>query len=166
MAEESEQGSPDTEPAEAPDGAGGGSTINSQVTDAIAALDAATTGLGPSTSAAMLAVMGADSIALAMLNAVARQQADATIGSATLAAVCARLSGTRLPGGAATAASTEQFVAGAEAQAHAAIMLLKSQAERDGGEAARAALGRVAAAAAPSPAKPDKAEKAQGQHDG
>jgi Killing trait len=151
MADETKQDAPGAESAEAP-AASGGSTINSQVTDAIAALNTLTEGLGPSTSAAMLGVMGADSIALAMLNAVARQQADATIGSAALAAVCARLAGTRLPEGAGAAASPAQFVAGAEAQAQAAILLLKSQAEQDGdaGEAAKAALERVAAAAAPT----------------
>lgn len=163
MADENGQGPSGTESAGADDSAGGGSTINSQVTDAIAALNAATAGLGPSTSAAMLGVMGADSIALAMLNAVARQQADSTIGSAALAAVCARLAGASLPNGAATA-SPGQFVAGAEAQAQAAIMLLKSQAERDGAEAeaARAALARVAAAAAPVPGGQNKADRSAG----
>lgn len=146
---------PDEDAAEAPEAAG--STINSQVTDAIAAINTLTEGLGPSSSAAMLSVMGADSIALAMLNAVARQQADATIASAALASACARLAGTRLPEGDGAAATPAAFAAGAEAQAQAAIMLLKSQAEQEGdaGEAARAALMRVAAAAAP--AKPGKA---------
>lgn len=141
-----------------------GSTINSQVTDAIAAINTLTEGLGPSTSAAMLSVMGADSIALAMLNAVARQQADATIASAALASACARLAGTCLPAGGAAPASPAQFAAGAEAQAQAAILLLRSQAEQDGddGEAARAALARVAAAARPAAAKPNKAEKSGG----
>jgi hypothetical protein len=158
MADETKQDAPG---ADAPEAAGGGSTVNSQVIDAIAAINTLTEGLGPSTSAAMLGVMGADSIALAMLNAVARQQADATIASAALASVCARLAGTTLPEGA--AASPAQFVAGAEAQAQAAIMLLKSQAEQDGdaGKAAKAALERVAAAAAP-PAKAGKAGKSGG----
>ena len=158
MADDTKQDAPG---AESPDAAGGGSTVNSQVIDAIAAINTLTEGLGPSTSATMLGVMGADSIALAMLNAVARQQADATIASAALASVCARLAGTSLPEGA--AASPAQFIAGAEAQAQAAIMLLKSQAEQDGdaGEAAKAALARVAAAAAP-PAKTGKAEKSGG----
>jgi hypothetical protein len=146
----------DSETGEAPAGAGGGSTINSQVTDAIAALNTLSAGLGPSTSAAMLGVMGADSIALAMLNAVARQQADATIGSAALASVCARLAGTRVPDASAVDGSPSQFVAGAEAQAHAAIILLKSQAEADGGDVAQAALARIAAAAAPPAGKAGK----------
>jgi hypothetical protein len=165
MANETKQDAPGAGSAEAPGAANGGSTINSQVTDAIAAINTLTEGLGPSTSAAMLGVIGADSIALAMLNAVARQQADATIGSAALAAVCARLAGTNLPeGGAMAAASPAQFAAGAEAQAQAAIMLLKSQAEQDGAaaEAARAALARVAAAAALATPKAGKAEKSGG----
>jgi hypothetical protein len=155
MADSPETSGPDAESAEA---AGGESTVNSQVTDAIAALNTLTEGRAPSTSAAMLGVMGADSIALAMLNAVARQQADATIGSAALAAVCARLAGTCQPDAAAGAASPGQFVAGAEAQAQAGIMLLKSQAARDdeAGERARSALTRVAAAAAPRPARAAK----------
>ena len=156
MADETKPDAPDA--AEASETATDGSTINSQVTDAIAAINTLTEGLGPSTSAAMLSVMRADSIALALLNAVARQQADATIASAALAAVCARMAGTSLPEGGATAASPAQFAAGAEAQAQAAIMLLKSQAEQDGdvAEAARAALARVAAAAAPARGKAEK----------
>jgi hypothetical protein len=153
VADKTDGTAPDDAAVDAPDVAEGASTINSQVTDAITAINTLTEGLGPSTSAAMLSVMGADSIALAMLNAVARQQADATIASAALASVCARLAGTCLPedGGAATPA---QFAAGAEAQAQAAIMLLRSQAGQEGeaGEAARAALVRLAAAAAPAKA--------------
>jgi len=156
VADETSTGAPAPEADEAADAGNGGSTINSQVTDSIAALNTLTAGLGPSTSAAMLGLMGADSIALAMLNAVARQQADSTIASAALASVCARLAGTRLPEGAATAANADQFVAGAEAQAQAAIMLLKSQADGEGGDAAQAALGRIAAAAAPSAGKAGK----------
>jgi hypothetical protein len=164
MADETKQDAPGAEAAEAA-AAGGGSTINSQVTDAIAALDTLTVGMAPSTSAAMLGIMGADSIALAMLNAVARQQADATIASAALAAVCARLAGTPLAESPAAAASPGQFVANAEAQAHYAILLLKSQAAPDGdaAEEATAALARVAAAAAPAPpAKAGKADKSGG----
>lgn len=162
MADKSGKVAPGAESAEAPDAAGGGSTINSQVTDAIAALGTLTVGLGPSTSAAMLGVMGADSMALAMLNAVARQQADATIGSAALAAVCARIAGTPAHGVAPDAASPAQFVARAEAQALGAIMLLKSQAEAGGetAEAAKAALARLAAAASPPGA--GKADKGGG----
>ena len=162
MADETKPDAPGAEPSEAPEAGGGGSTVNSQVTDAIAALNTLTEGLAPSTSAAMLGVMGADSIALAMLNAVARQQADATIASAALASVCARLAGTCLPEGGPAAANPAQFVVSAEAQAQHAIVLLKNQAELggDAAEAAGAALARVAAAAAPGPpAKAGKAEK-------
>lgn len=153
MADETGDATPDEAAADGLGAAGSASTINSQVTDAITAINTLTEGLGPSTSAAMLSVMGADSIALAMLNAVARQQADATIASAALASVCARLAGTCLPEGGG-AASPAQFAAAAEAQAQAAIMLLRSQAEQDveAGEAARDALARLAAAAAPTKA--------------
>lgn len=162
MADETKPDAPGAETSEAAEAAGAGSTINSQVTDAIAAIDTLTDGLGPSTAAAMLGVMGADSIALAMLNAVARQQADATIASAALAAVCARLAGTTLPESGAVPASPALFVANAEAQAQYAISLLKSQAETGGDAAgeATAALARVAAAATPTP--PNKAGKSGG----
>ncbi len=164
MADEAKPDAPGAESSEAPEATGAGSTINSQVTDAIAAINTLTEGMGPSTSAAMLGVMGADSIALAMLNAVARQQADATIASAALASVCARLAGTCLPEGGAAAANPAQFVAGAEAQAQAAIMLLRSQATQEGeaAGAARAALERVAAAAAAHPPKAGKVGKSAG----
>jgi hypothetical protein len=161
MADETAQGPADTGSAEASGAAGGGSSINSQVMDAIASLNTLSSDMGPSTSAAMLSAMGANSIGLAMLNAVARQQADSTLASAALAAVCARLSGTRLPDGAA-APGADPFIAGAEAQAHTAIALLKSQAEQDGGEPARAALERIAAAAAPPRAAAGKAGKSGG----
>ena len=163
MADEPKQDPPAAESAGEPQAVGDGSTVNSQVTDSIAALNTLTGGLAPSTSAAMLSVMGADSIALAMLNAVARQQADAAIGSAALASVCARLAGSRLPEGGAGAASPTQFVANAEAQAQTAILLLRSQAEQGGvaAEAAGAALARVAAAAQPPP-KAGKAAKSGG----
>ena len=166
MADETKQDAPGAESSQAPEASGGGSTVNSQVIDAIASLNTLTAGLAPSTSMAMLGVMGADSIALAMLNAVARQQADGAIAAAALASVCARLAGTRPPDGAVASASPAQFVAGAEAQAQAAIMMLKSQAERDGdtAEAARAALDRLAAAAALPPAKAGKTGKGGGSH--
>lgn len=165
MADDAKQDAPGAEAAEAPEAAAGaGSTISSQVTDAIAAIDTLTEGLAPSTAAAMLGLMGADSMALAMLNAVARQQADATIASAALAAVCARLAGTSLPESGAGPASPALFVANAEAQAQYAIILLKNQAEPGGDAAgeATAALARVTAAAAAPPAKPGKTGKSSG----
>jgi hypothetical protein len=84
-----------------------------------------------------------------MLNAVARQQNDATIGTAALAAACARIAGIPLHGAPPEPDGTDELIARAEAQALAATLLLKGQAEQDGeaGEAARAALSRIAAAA-------------------
>ena len=64
MADETKPDAPGAQTSEAAEGPGGGSTINSQVTDAVAAINTLTDGLGPSTAAAMLGVMGADSIAL------------------------------------------------------------------------------------------------------
>jgi hypothetical protein len=142
----------------------GGTAVNDQVLDAISALETLNIGGAPAASAAMLGLMGADSVALALLNAVSRQQADGTIAAASVAAVCARLAGTRLPDGAAPA-TPAQFVAAEEADAQGAILLLKGHAERDGAEAeaAQAALQRIAAIAAPgpspAPAKPGRAAK-------
>jgi hypothetical protein len=138
----------------------GGNALNDQVLDAISALETLNVGGAPATSAAMLSLMAADSVALAMLNAVSRQQADGTIASASIAAVCARLAGTSLPEGTA-AATAAQFVAAAEAEAQGAILLLRGQAERDGDEAraAQAALQRIAATAAPPAARAGRAAK-------
>jgi hypothetical protein len=165
MVDEPRQDPPAENTAEGPEAAAGGSTVNSQVIDAIAALNTLTEGLAPSTSAAMLGVMGADSIALAMLNAVARQQADATIASAALAAICARLAGTRLPDSMKGVPNPLVLVAEAEARAAEAIIILKGQADqdKDTGKAARAALARIARDAAPAPAaKAGKARRGAG----
>ena len=64
----------------------GGNAVNDQVLDAISALETLNVGSAPAAGAAMLGLMGADSVALAMLNAVSRQQADGTIASASIAA--------------------------------------------------------------------------------
>ncbi|HEY0311474.1 MAG TPA: RebB family R body protein [Allosphingosinicella sp.] len=163
MADASNQDAPPPDTAEAPDANFEGNSINDQVTDAVAEVTALAEGLGPSTAAAMLGVMGADSIALAMLNAVARQQADATIASAALAAACARIAGTSPPRGNTPPASAAQFVAATEAQAVSAVMLLKSQADHGGelAQAARESLARIAACAAPPP-RPKRAPGGKG----
>jgi hypothetical protein len=151
MVDDSQEKASARKPAESTESPSGGSTVNSQVIDSIAAINTLTEGLAPSTSAAMLGLIGADSLALAMLNAVARQQADATLRSASLAAVCARLAGTPVPSLGSPSAGSGEFVPNAEAQAQQAILLLKSQAALDGegAEQATAALARLAAAAAP-----------------
>lgn len=130
-----------------------GSMVNSQVTDAVAALNCLTGEAGPPTVAAMLDAMSADSIALAMLNAVARQQNDATIGTAALATICARIAGTPLHGAPPQPESPEEAIARAEAQALVATLLLKGRAAQDdeAAEAAKAALARIAAAASRRP---------------
>ena len=133
-----------------------GGTVNSQVTDAVAAINAIAAGQAPASAAAMLNLVSAQTIGLGMYNAIARQQADATIGAAAIAAACARMMGTGLPGGA-DLASSQALIAAAEAQARAAILMLKAQAGTDGANAAEAtaALERLAAeAAADAPAKP------------
>lgn len=167
MADEATEDPASAEPADGPAPERVESTLNSQVTDAVMALNALSAG-APALSQAMLSAMGADSVALAMLNAVSRQQADGAIASAALASVCARLAGTRVPE-VANPASPERFVAAAEAQAQAAILLLRSQAGRQGDAAvaARSALARLAEAAAPAPGpvpspppSPPKAAKA------
>ena len=168
MVDETNEDPPSAQPSDEAKPESAENTVNSQVTDAIAALGALSAG-APAASQAMLSVMGADSVALAMLNAVARQQADGAIASAALASVCARLAGTRLPDGA-SPATPEQFVAAAEAQGQAAILLLKSQAAQEGetAGASRAALARLAAAAGgsapppPSSARAAKAAKTDG----
>jgi hypothetical protein len=152
MAEEKQDNASATEAPRSAEAGAGGSTVNSQVTDSIAAIATLADGLAPSTSMAMLGLIGADSIGLAMLNAVARQHADATLRSASLAAICARLAGTPVPSAGAPSADSGEFVLNAEGQAQQAILLLKSQAAL-GGEAAEqatAALARVATAAAPA----------------
>ena len=169
MADETNEDPPSAQPSDEAKPESAESTVNSQVTDAIAALGAVCAG-APAVSQAMLSAMAADSVALAMLNAVARQQADGAIASAALASGCARLAGTRLPD-VASPATPEQFVAAAEAQGQAAILLLKSQAGQEGetAGASRAALARLAAAAAgsappppPPPARAAKASKTDG----
>jgi hypothetical protein len=130
--------------------------VNSQIMDAVSAVDALAAGIAPASSAAMLGLATSQSVALGMYNAIARQQADATIASAALAAVCARIMGTPPPAGAA-AASAAGLIAMAEAQAQAGILILRSQrAQADGDpDSARAALARVAAAAAAADGKGD-----------
>jgi len=152
MADPTEAGGTAPEPDAAAATAPVGGTVNSQVTDAVATVDTLVAGLAPASAAAMLGLAGAQSVALGMYNAIARQQADATIASATLAALCARMMGAPLPAGAASP-SAAGLIAMAEAQAQAGIVILRSQAEQAEGDpaAAEAALARVAAAAGAAP---------------
>jgi len=131
---------------------GGSSTVNSQVIDSLSAATALAVGQGPASAASMLSLAATETAALGMYNAIARQQADATINSAAVAALCARMIGASPPadGGAAPAAG---IAAAAEAQARAAIRILMAlAAQKDDPEDAGAALARLAAAAsAPRP---------------
>lgn len=130
-------------------------SVNDQVIDSVNALAAMTAGQGPASSASMLSLVAAETVALGLYNAVARQQADATISSASVAALCARMLGANAPPEAAAAGLGT--VAAAEAHAEAGIRVLQNAAGQPGGDsaAANAALMRLAAAAsAPHPAPP------------
>lgn len=150
------------EGAPGPSGGGTNGGVNSQITDAVTALNALSLGGAPSGAAAMLGLVAANTIGLGMHNAIARQQGDAAIAAASITAACARMLGASLAPGAPPLAGPA-LIAAAEAQAQAAIALLQSQAQGEGEipvEAA-AALARVAEAAAPpspapspAPAKP------------
>lgn len=72
-------------------GAANTSTLNSQITDAAATVDLLTTGFGPSQSMAILDVTLAQTLGLAMQNAVLRQQADRVVSQALISAACARI---------------------------------------------------------------------------
>lgn len=145
--------------------AGAGDTMNSQIVDAVAAVNAILAGQAPADSMAMLGLVGAQTIGLGMHNAVARQQAEAAINAAATAALCARMIGTGVPP-AAQAGPAQALIAMAEAQAQAAVLLLKAQAQPNGPDAAAAtdALARIAAAATAGnadtpPAQPAKATR-------
>lgn len=121
--------------------------VNSQIVDAVSMLNMLAVGHAPAAATGMLNLMTADSLALGMLNAVARQQADAMLASAATAAVCARIAGTGTPG-----SPAQDMVRGAEAQAQAAILMIRTRAAAADGEEAKAALQRIAEAAAAAPA--------------
>ena len=133
---------PESTSADAPE-----TTVNSQITDAVSAINALITGMQPSSSAAMLSLAATQSAALALQNAVARQQADAVTNSAAVVATCARLLGAGAPL-AATASPPQGLVATIEAQVEAGIQILKTQALHSGDDAdsAKAALDRLSAA--------------------
>jgi len=124
------------------------STVNSQVIDTISAVATAVAGQGPSSAASMLSLVSAETIGLGMYNAIARQQADATINSAAVASLCARMLGTS-PAADPAEAPPPGLTAAAEAQAQAAIRVLTGLAVQPGDpEGAASALQRLAAAAA------------------
>jgi hypothetical protein len=133
-------------------------TVNAQVLDSLAAIQALTKGAADNPAAAMVELASAQAIALGQLQAVIRQQADATIASATTAAACAQILGAPLPPG---PGAHSPNVAVYEQQARLAVDVLKARVVQAGqdAEAATAALARIAAAvAAPSP-KPAAAEQ-------
>lgn len=137
-------------------------TVNSQIIDAVNAINTMITGMEPSSSAAMLGLAATQSAALALHNAVARQQADAVINSAAIVATCARLAGASAPLASVTPPA-QGLVAIVEAQVQAGIMILKTQALHAGGdgETAKAALDRLTAAlAGATPAEPTSAPSA------
>lgn len=129
----------------------GASFVNQQILDSLAALAGSDGNAAPLYGAAMVTLASAQAAALGMYNAVARQQADAAITSAAVAAVCARMiepGSLPMPAGEAHPG----LVAAAEAQAFAGIRILAALAAQPGDPAgAAAALERVAAAAAASP---------------
>jgi hypothetical protein len=127
--------------------AGSVSAVNSQVIDSVSAVNALTAGHGPASAASMLSLAATETAALGMYNAIARQQADATINSAAVAALCARMLATSPPVEG-IAAPAPGMAGAAEAQAQAAIRILAELAAQTGDpEAAGDALTRVAAAA-------------------
>ena len=143
MADEPENGESST----ADSHASGSSAVNSQVIDSVNAANALAAGQAPASAASMLSLAATETAALGMYNAIARQQADATINSAAVAALCARMLGTSPPDDG-NGAPTPGIASAAEAQAQAAIRILAALAAQSGDpEAAGAALGRLAAAA-------------------
>jgi hypothetical protein len=152
---------PDT--AEAPRApAGGSGMINGQLTDAVSAINTLLLGEAPSSAAAMLGLASANTVALSMYNAVARQQSDAALASAAIAATCARMIGTQ--GVAAAPFPGDALVAAAEGQARAAIQILKTQGAQagDASSPAAEALARlVAEARAATPAEAPSARGAR-----
>jgi killing trait domain-containing protein len=82
-----------------------GSSVNSQILDAVAAVAALGAGNAPAASFALLDVAMTDAAAMAMHNAVARQQADGIVAAAAMAAACARINEVATPPGPAPAAA-------------------------------------------------------------
>lgn len=136
--------------------------VNSQIVDAVSMLTTLTVGEAPAASAGMVNLMTADALALGMLNAVARQQSDAMIAAASVAAACARMAGTGLP-----AVAAADVVPAAEAQAQAAILAIRTRAAGADGDAAKAALQRIADAArdaaGPAATKRERAARGDGR---
>jgi hypothetical protein len=161
--------SADAAPAAAQGGAG--DTVNSQIVDAVAAVNTILAGQAPADSMAMLGLVGAQTIGLGMHNAVARQQAEAAINASATAALCARMIGTGVPLAAQTGPA-QALIAMAEAQAQAAILLLKAQTQPNAPDAAAAvdALARIASVATGNaetpPAQPSKASRKASEKDG
>jgi hypothetical protein len=144
-----------TAPSDAETGAAPGiDAVNQQILDWLAALSAGD-GTGAALyGAAATALASAQATALGMYNMVARQQADAAITSAAVAAMCARMTGASLPP--MPPGETQHGLAGAaEAQAAAGVRILVALAVQPGDPSgARAALDRIIEAAA-VPSEPE-----------
>lgn len=67
------------------------SSLNSQALEGAATVDALVAGLTPSATFALLDGVLTETLALAMHNAVARQQAGSVIAQAAVSAACARI---------------------------------------------------------------------------
>lgn len=67
------------------------STTNSQITDAVTQVNTTVVGNGPAMSQSLLDTVLSDALGLGMYNAVSAQQNSQTLGTAAVAATCARL---------------------------------------------------------------------------
>lgn len=74
-----------------------GGTTNSQIVDATTLVDTLVAGLTPGASFALLDAVMAETVGLAMQNAVTRQQSAGMISTAAVSAVCARIAGAARP---------------------------------------------------------------------
>lgn len=143
-------------PSDAPE-----STVNSQITDSLEALQAALQQGASDHTAAMADLARIQATALRDFQAVARQQADATIMSATATAAVAKMMS--VPFGAGGLGTG--VVSLAEAQAIAGISVLRALREASGPDSADAesALARVQEAAQTSSPKNATSKKAGDQ---
>lgn len=133
--------------------------VNAQVLESLAAIEALTKGAADTPTAAMVELASAQAAALGQIQGVIRQQTDATIASATLAAACAQILGAPLPAGPAVIATNTAVTAIYEQQALLAIEVLTARVAARGQDAptATSALARIAAAVAGSSPNPTAA---------
>lgn len=71
--------------------------VNDQIVDSVADVVMLNTGQAPAQSSAMLDVVMAETVAMAMYNAVNRQQASSMVGSAAVTSACAKMLQTPFP---------------------------------------------------------------------